>query len=165
MRYILIIIFFISVSAIAAPFDISKFPNANRLIWDDEFVAHANTFFGDVKEEYFWAGATTAQQVLAGFGGPPEDVDKIGENTYFVSACRHQSCGEKSAYVTANSLELYGIISYLCANDAGGTDYCSAGQLVIFYKDERAKDELSTHLIEWKNKHASKAVVVYKKVI
>ncbi|MGR5503760.1 hypothetical protein ACQKP3_23790 [Vibrio sp. DNB22_10_4] len=164
MRVLLFIIVIFSLPISANTFEIREFKNANQLIWDDSFKLHINEYFGSKSKEYFWSDAKISEQVKAGFGGAPDLVKALGGNTYIVSACRHRSCDEKSAYVTNGDFELFGIISYLCETQSGEIEFCSDGQLVIFYKNASAKNLLSNHLINWKNYHAPKAKIVYEKV-
>ncbi|WP_027847519.1 hypothetical protein [Marinospirillum minutulum] len=165
MRILLFIFFVISLPVNAKTFDISRFNNANQLIWDDDFKLHINEYFGITQKKYFWSNATISEQVKAGFGGAPENVKAVGDKVYLVSACRAHSCDEKSAYITSGDLELFAVISYLCENDSRDITYCPDGQLVIFYKDILAKDSLSSYLIDWKDSHVPKAKVIYEKII
>ncbi|WP_260260191.1 hypothetical protein [Vibrio intestinalis] len=164
MRILLFIIVIFSLPISAKTFEIREFKNANQLIWDDNFKSHIDEYFGSKSKEYFWSNAKISEQVKAGFGGAPDLVKALGANTYIVSACRHHSCIEKSAYVTNGDLELFAIISYLCESHSGEIEICSDGQLVVFYKNIAAKDLLSNHLINWKDYHVPKAKVVYEKV-
>lgn len=165
MRILLFIFLMISLPVSANTFEISRFKDANQLIWDDSFKLHIDEYFGSNQKQYFWSNATISEQVKAGFGGVPDQVKALGDKIYIVSACRHHSCDEKSAYVTNGDLELFAVISYLCESDKGDTEFCADGQLVIFYKNVFAKDLLSSHFINWKEHHAPKANVVYEKVI
>ncbi|MCG7547496.1 MULTISPECIES: hypothetical protein [Pseudoalteromonas] len=148
----------------AKTFEIRGFKNASQLIWDDNFKLHINEFFGSKSKQYFWANEKISDQVKAGFSGAPDQVKALGSNAYIVSACRHQSCDEKSAYITNGDLELFAIIAYHCENNSGEIEFCSDGQLVIFYKNVSAKDLLSNHLINWKDDHAPKAAVVFENI-
>ncbi|MGX5200370.1 hypothetical protein [Aliikangiella sp. IMCC44632] len=155
---------FLGLSVQAATYDISPFKSTNDLIWDEGFQKHITEYFGKKQHFYFWKGATIAEQVTSGFGGPPRDIVKVSENTYFASACRQHSCDEKSSYITNGKHDLFGIISYHCTLSDGTVKFCSSGLLVIFYQDDEAKKRLSNYLIEWKAKVAPKADVVYESV-
>jgi len=166
MKWLMTLITLVStVSAFAQPFDISPFNNANDLIWDDRFSSHIEKFFGDKRDTYFWENGTIAEQFQVGLGGPPNDVVLVAEKTFIVSACRLHSCDEKSAYIANKKYELFAVLAYLCTDENGKTDRCYAGQLVIFYRNEEAKEALEEYLIDWKNKHAPTAKVIYRKTI
>lgn len=161
MRFVLIIVLmFIPDELLANPYDVSKFQNTNQLIWDEGFRSHIQQFFGDKKEDYFW-NAPIAEQVRAGFGGPSDDIAQPAPNTYLASACRQNSCPEKSAYITNGTQELFAIISFFCTDTNKQLTYKDEGCLVIFFKKEESKVELSKYLIDWKNRHQKLATVEY----
>lgn len=156
---------FFATGVLAATYDVSPYKSSNALIWDKGFKQHLIEYFGDKREAYFWKGATIAEQIRAGFGGPPEDIINIAEDTYLASACRQHSCDEKSAYITNGESDLFGMIAYFCSSTNGTVEFCSDGRLIIFYRDEMAKKTLSQFLIQWKNEMAPKAEVTYESVM
>lgn len=135
-------------------FSISKMTNTNQLIWNDGFRAHVKDFFGHAKGEYFWKGPLS-EQVLSGLGGPPDDIKKIDDNTYLATACRAHSCPEKAAYVVQKDLELFAIISYKCPSEDEYANYNDKGCLIIFFKNDKAKDSLSNYLLSWQKEYNS----------
>jgi hypothetical protein len=80
--------------------DFCSYPNTNRLVWDKEFSLRIHQLFGQHQENFFYKGPLY-EQVLAGLGGPPDNIIKVGETLRFASACRAHSCDEKAAVLIA----------------------------------------------------------------
>lgn len=165
MRLLLVIaLMFIPEKVQAKPYDVSTFQNTNQLIWDEGFRSHIQVFFGDEKGCYFW-NAPVAEQVRAGFGGPSDNITQPAKNIYLASACRQHSCPEKAAYITDGTQELFAIISFFCPNAKKQSSYQGDGCLVIFYKNEKSRIQLSKYLVDWKSRHQKLASVELVSVI
>ena len=80
--------------------DFCNYSNTNRLVWDKHFSSRIHQFLGERRERFFYEGMLY-EQVLAGLGGPPDEIIKIGEQLHFASACRAHSCDEKAAVIIA----------------------------------------------------------------
>jgi hypothetical protein len=80
--------------------DFCSYPGTNRLVWDKKFSLRIHQLFGERQESFFFQGPLH-EQVLAGLGGPSDNIVSIGEKLRFASACRAHSCDEKAAVLIA----------------------------------------------------------------
>lgn len=144
----------------AEAFMISDFKNTNQLIWDQKFRDHITHFFGEKQGYYFWNGLLS-EQIIAGLGGPPENIVEIDNNTYLATACRAHSCPEKVAYLVRGDLALFGTIGFMCPTQSGTVEYNENGCLNIFYHDLIAKKELEQFLTDWTMQYVPQASTYY----
>jgi len=80
--------------------DFCSYRNTNRLVWDKEFSLRIHQLFGEHQENFFYKGPLY-EQVLAGLGGPLDNIISMEETLRFASACRAHSCDEKAAVLIA----------------------------------------------------------------
>nr|WP_091656568.1 hypothetical protein [Massilia sp. PDC64] len=80
--------------------DFCRYPNTNQLAWDKEFSPAIHRFLGERQENFFYRGPLYGQ-VLAGLGGPPDEIISVENKLRFASACRAHSCTEKAAVLIA----------------------------------------------------------------
>lgn len=95
--------------------------DTNGLVWNKAFEAGIRSYFGGQKAYLFWKGATIADQVIAGLGGPPDQLVRLDEDTVLASACRAHSCMEKAAVVIdcPSKVVAVGVVHYCSANKPG----------------------------------------------
>jgi hypothetical protein len=93
--------------------DFCSYRNTNQLAWDRDLAASLQRFLGEQRVDFFYPGKLR-EQVADGLGGPPDDIEVIGENLRFASACRAHSCPEKAAIVFAcpGVIKAAGILHY-----------------------------------------------------
>jgi hypothetical protein len=77
-----------------------SYQNTNQLVWNKEFSLRIHQLFGERQESFFYTGPLY-EQVLAGLGGPTNDIISIRNTLRFASACRAHSCDEKAAVLFA----------------------------------------------------------------
>jgi hypothetical protein len=149
----------------------THYDNTNHLSSDKSFVASLKTFFGNLKETYFYDGLVY-EQVGEGLGGPPDDIRKIeGTSLFFASACRYHSCDEKAAviYEDAEHVISFGVIHY-CFNGSN-LDVCrdrpvlSRPILSIFYKAEPLDQKLRDAMVEWAQDRVGKIDTIRTQVV
>lgn len=142
-------------------FPIENYSNANNLVHTLDFRKYIISKLPNLKSMYGIDNDTSiAEHYLTFLGGPPNNVIKLNKNTYFVSACRYQSCGEKASYIKNDESELFGMISYF----NGNRSFIENGLLTIFYKNEQAKKQLLNFMINWKNEISNDIDVKYYKI-
>jgi hypothetical protein len=71
----------------------------NQLVWMPRFEEAVNDFFGAERGVYYWVGGRVSEQVIAGLGGPPNDLERLSGGLVMGSACRAHSCGERAAVI------------------------------------------------------------------
>jgi len=79
--------------------DLCSYKNTNELAWDSQFQHALHRFFGELRDEHFSDGQLVAEQALARLGGPPDDLQGLGEGLVLAAACKAHSCPEHGAVV------------------------------------------------------------------
>ncbi len=108
--------------------DFCKFKNTNQLVWSKSFQASLKAFHGSGRDSFYYPNGSIYQQVIAGLGGPPNDIIQIGNGLVLASACRAHSCQEKAAVVIRcpNKIESVGIIHFSCSANSSCTQEATA---------------------------------------
>jgi hypothetical protein len=77
--------------------------NMNQVVWTPGFDDAIDAFFGRERASFYWEGGRVFEQVAAGLGGPPYDLERLPGGLMMGSACRWQSCPERAAIVQCPS--------------------------------------------------------------
>lgn len=137
LRLITTIFLATAVSAAAAK-DLALYRNTNELVWDKAFTTSVKSFFGKSKGSYFWRNGLLSDQVIAGLGGPPQEILQLqGTSLFLASACRHHSCTEKASAVLSayDSPVAFGVVHYACFAQPPNGSCSDRPHLQIFSRD------------------------------
>jgi hypothetical protein len=83
---------------------------------DKASLQHLHSFFGERRGDLILPDAPLYMQAAEGLGGPPDPIKHLPSGDEFISACRWQSCEEKTGVVASasGSVRAVGIISFRC---------------------------------------------------
>ena len=125
-------------SGLCAAKDLCSYPDTSGLVSDTKFASGIRSFFGSEKLTYFSKGHSTADQLMTWLGGPPDEVERIGDGLMFASACRAHSCVEKAAVVMAcpNTVIAVGIFYYDLSSVDRPPDWTSRPHLMVYSADD-----------------------------
>lgn len=126
------------------------FTNANQLVWEQEFKAQVEAFFGSATGSYLGRSGLVSEQWTAAFGGPPEALEHLSEGWQF-AACRFHSCDEK-AWVLLDGDGTIQVVALRHFFTREGK--ASAGaMLTIFFRDAGALEKCREHAVRWSEQH------------
>jgi len=133
--------------------DPDSFRDTNQLVWDKTFAASLTAFFGRMHATYYWRGGLLSDQVVAGLGGPPDAVVRIGNSPLFLaSACRAHSCTEKAAVIFKDPKHLiaFGVVHYPSCFDKPAKPGCSdQPTLSILTRASSLDPQVRETLVDW----------------
>ncbi|WP_348010062.1 hypothetical protein [Roseateles sp.] len=137
----------------AAAKDPASFRDTNQLVWDKTFAASLTAFFGRMHATYYWHGGLLSDQMVAGLGGPPDAVVRIGSSPLFLaSACRAHSCMEKAAVIFKDPEHLiaFGVVHYPSCFDKPAKPGCSDHpSLSVLTRASPLDPEVRETLVDW----------------
>lgn len=136
----------------AAAKDPASFRDTNQLVWDKTFAASVKAFFGRMHAGYYWQDGLLSDQVLAGLGGPPNDIVRIGGSRLFLaSACRAHSCMEKAAVVFKDPGHLiaFGVVHYACFDKPSKPECSDHPSLAVLTRASPLDPQVRQTLVDW----------------
>ena len=91
--------------------------NMNQLVWEPGFEKAVDEFFGAERGDFFWTDGPVSEQAIAGLGGPPNDLERLGGGLVMGSACRAHSCDERAAVIVKcpSTIVAVGVKHFPCA--------------------------------------------------
>ncbi len=118
------IVLLIGVLAACVPARRSDFcanTDMNQLAWAPGFEEAVNDFFGAERGDFYWVDGPVSEQVLAGLGGPPNDLERLGGGLVMGSACRAHSCDERAAVIVQcpSTIVAVGVKHFPCGVEPG----------------------------------------------
>lgn len=136
--------------------DLCSYASTNQLVWDKQFRAALNKFFGSEKLDLFIPSATISEQVVEGLGGLPNPIVKK-HDLLLASACRAHSCDEKSAVVIQcpATLVAAGVLHYHCTK--AGCD--STPTATLFIGDVNDDGQAKAELRAWAQQVNAQAII------
>jgi uncharacterized protein len=113
---------------------IARYKTMNDLAWDSDFQHFTRGYFGGMKVREYNRDFLVADNAENALGGPPEDLQKIG-NIVVGMACQAHSCPNKGIFVfdVVSRDALYGISSF---TDAAGQQR-PGSTVLVYYKNEQ----------------------------
>jgi hypothetical protein len=147
------IVLLIGVLAACAPARRSDFcanTDMNQLVWEPGFEEAVDDFFGAERGDFYWEGGPVSEQVIAGLGGPPNDLERLRGGMVMGSACRAHSCDERAAVIVQcpSTIVAVGVKHFPCAFEhAGGR--CDLIPTFTIFSAPGAPDLARERLEEW----------------
>lgn len=143
----------------AAAGDLADYKNTNQLVWDKQFKASVNHFFGGTKGSFLWGDDLISAQLLEALGGPPDDLHKLDDGLVLASACRAHSCPEKGAVILKdNGVVAAALISFKCHGDP--TVCAEDPTLTIFLRDKLTAETATPIFESWANAKNAEAAAL-----
>lgn len=131
----------------------------NQLVWEPGFDEAVDDFFGAERGDFYWADGPVSDQVIAGLGGPPNDLERLHGGLVMGSACRAHSCTERAAVIVEcpSTIVAVGVKHFPCAFDpAGGR--CDLIPAFTIFSAPGAPEVARERLEEWARTEAGNAV-------
>jgi hypothetical protein len=91
----------------------------NQLAWTPGFEEAVDDFFGAERGDFYWPDGPVSDQVLAGLGGPPDDLERLRGGLVMGSACRAHSCPERAAVIVQcpSTIIAVGVKHFRCGSE------------------------------------------------
>ena len=167
MRFVIAgIVLLIGVLAACAPARKSDFcanTNTNQLVWEPGFEEAVDDFFGAEHGDFYEPGTPVSDQVLAGLGGPPNDLERLRGGLVMGSACRAHSCPERAAVIVQcpSTIVAAGVKHFRCRSEPAGVR-CDSLPMFTIFSAPGAPALAREGLEQWARRESENAVLAPK---
>lgn len=157
------IVLLIGVLAACVPARKSDFcanTNMNQLVWEPGFEEAVGDFFGAEHGDFYEPGTPVSDQVLAGLGGPPNDLERLRDGLVMGSACRPHSCTERAAVIVQcpSTIVAAGVKHFRCRSEHAGVR-CDSLPMFTIFSAPGAPELARQRLEEWARTEWGNAVL------
>lgn len=131
----------------------------NQLVWMPGFEEAVDRFFGAERGVFYWTDGSVSEQVIAGLGGPPNDLERLRDGLVMGSACRAHSCDERAAVIVQcpSTIVAVGVKHFPCAFEPEG-DHCDLTPTFTIFSAPGAPGLARERLEEWARTESRNAV-------